>query len=53
MEVDGIGIWAGSDPRGSKCAWDVILSLPIFAAVFRYFKAAKGLVAAVGVQLSV
>ena len=53
MEVDGISILAGSDPRGSKCAWNVILSFPVFAASIGYFQAAKGAVAAVGIQLSI
>ena len=53
MEVDGIGILAGSDPRGSKCAWNVILSSPVLAASIGYFQAAKGAVAAVGIQLSI
>ena len=53
MEVDGVGIWAGSDPRDGKCAWDIILAFPIFTAAIRYFEAAKGAVATVGVKLSI
>ena len=53
MEVDSISVWTGPDPGGSKRAGDVILSVPSFVAAVWNFEAAKGVVAAVGVQLSV
>ena len=53
MEVDGVSVSPGPDPGGSKRAGEVILSVPSFVAAVWNFEAAKGVVAAVGVQLSV